>query len=502
MNTIPETGTALATIRTSLPTLMAADKDDLLLKLKAEIDGFEPDTSTKKGREQIASMAMKPRRVKAAYTKIATNLKEDAQATIRAVNAENRQMSELLDGLAVDLRRPLDEIEATEAAIERDNEAAIKTLEDLAVGLDGLTADEIKQRYLTSHQPFPWAPTFAMRADRTIKGVVAQLQVAHQAAKDREAAIEAERISNHRAAIDAIPKPEGYGQTETCAELERRRSDLGTILHSRTWDEFFDEAVCAIDTEADRTNKLLDAAYERAAEAQKVRDAAIAAEATRLAEIEAARQAEEAEKAAQAALQVEAERTRMAEELAQRLAVEAEANRVAGHRNALAVMERLAGPKTADEAAIMVETDRATLVTIYDRDWQDFADEAASVRNAVAEVLMRRRDMADAREIKAEADRKEAQRIRDEAAQTMAEAKARQDLADQKAAEERALAGRMKRHEHLAKINGEVLADLLAVRGKDESPDGPWPDRLTEAQAKAVIRALAKGEVRHATISY
>lgn len=499
-STEPTTGTALATIRTSLPTLIAADKDDLLGKLKAEIDGFEPDTSTKKGREQIASIAMKPRRVKAAYKKIAASLKEDAQVTIKSVNAEDKQMSELLDGLAVDLRRPLDEIEAIEAAIERDNEAAIKTLEDLAIGLDALTADEIKQRYLTSRQPFPWAQTFAMRADRTLKGVIAQLQVAHQAAKAREAEAEQQRISAHKVALTAMDEASTvpYGSS---AETIRQIIHNFTSRPSRGWDEFEAQAVIQDQACLDHLHTCLNEAIDIEAAAQRLRESEIAAEATRLAEIEAEHRRQKDAEAAQALLDTAAERERVAKELAERLAVAAENSRVTAHRSALAVMAKLAEPLTSPDPLEVIRAKSVQLQDIYEnRQWEEFSEDAdkqlLTSGKVLANALKNAIDLAS----KAEVDRKEAQRGRDETARLAQEEAAaanlkaaleaeRQRVADEKAAEEQALADRMKRRKHVEKINDEAISSIVGLGFGHDA-------------AKFIVESIARHSVAHVSIAY
>jgi hypothetical protein len=479
--TIPETGTALATIRTSLPTLIAADTDDILGSLRKELEGFEPDTSTERGRKAIATMAFKPRKAKAAFEKLADALKEDAQKTIKSTNAELKTMKELLDGLAVDIRRPLDEIEAVEEATRVANEAAIKTLEDLAIGLDTLTADEIKARYLESRKPFPWAPTFATRADRTIKGVVAQLQVAHQAAKEREAEAEERRISAHKIALADMNEASNVPYPSSAEAIRQIIRDF-TGRAPRAWEEFESEATALHQACIDHLNECLGSAIKVEAEAQKARDAEIAAEATRLAEIEAARQAQEADKAAQAALQAEAERAHVAERLAQRLAAEAENNRVMALRNALAVMEKLAFPKTSAEAVIMVETDLATLAHVNDRDWAEFREEAHGVHAAVEAAVMGRLREAEVREKQAEVDRK-----------ASAEAKARQELADKQAADEAVAAEREKNVAHQRRVNGEIVADIM------KAMEAAIPGGVDEAKtvAAAVMKALVKREIRH-----
>lgn len=66
----------------------------------------------------------------------------------------------------------------------------------------------------------------------------------------------------------------------------------------------------------------------------------------------------------------------------------------------------------------------------------------------------------------------------------------RRRIAATKAAEEAEAARREADKKHQAKINGEVLAALVAS------------SHLTEDQAKDVVRAVARHEIPHVSISY
>lgn len=501
------TSTALTVLKTSIPALIAADKDDLLSKLKAEIDGFEPDTSTKKGRELIASMAMKPRRVKAAYGRIADSLKEGAQATIKTVNAENKQMAELLDQLAVDLRRPLDEIEAFEAAREKANKDNIAAIEALADGLSTLTADEIKVRYrsLSALVEFSWSIEFTARAQRVRDGVVAQLEVAHQAAKQREEAaaraeaerlaeIERQRVDGHRAALVVIRQFAVIAQPEPTSTDLKLQIDRLDRLPSRDWQEFLGEAATLVTEVRAGLSARMAVAEAAEAAAKAAHDAKIAADAA-----ETAKKAAEA--AAALALEKSQRETQEAQEKAQRLANDAEAARVKGHRDALGAI--LLVPVATSDLSVREIDDRLERVEIlHQREWEEFADEAQRTADDVCKTLVGKRVDAVEREAAEAEVAAEAQRQRDRQTQASADQRAAKKIADDQVEADRLAAARAKNVAHRKQINGEVLADLMValrlvaplVAGGEEGP--------MELIAKAVIVAVAKNEIRHVTIGY
>jgi hypothetical protein len=458
---------ALVIIRTSLPVLIAADTTDILGKLKAELDGFEPDTTTKKGRELIATMAMKPRRAKAAYERIAKSLKEDAQATIKSVNAENNQMVELLDGLAVNLRRPLDEIEAAEAAVRKENADALFFLQSLADGLDDLTAAEIGAR-AENIQPFPWSLEYKMQGENAQAGVVARLQVAHTAAIQREHAAaaamvreaeEAERIRiallRQQAEREAQIAAQAAEQAKAAAEREAERKAVEAERKAQRADYhrrmlqhvkncglgFIDDQPQPIGILQRELNEKI--AYDEEnfgdllAEALVARDEALG----RLqASVDRARKTqEEADRAETARLRDEA-----AVKMAEARAAQAETARLA------AIVQ---AQKGAEELAAKVERERVAAAAM------------AAKRQAEAVAAEQRR------------------------------------VADAKAEEERLAAARAANIQHKKKVNGEALADILKAISPLYAEDYA-EDISQEDIAKAIVVALAKSEIRHCKIEY
>ena len=109
-----------------------------------------------------------------------------------------------------------------------------------------------------------------------------------------------------------------------------------------------------------------------------------------------------------------------------------------------------------------------------DRDWQEFADEAYQVREAARTSLEGELALAEQREA---AQREE-----------IAAAARRQAAADAEKAQ-RETAAREANKAHRAKIHREALAPLILLG-------------LSEETGKAVIVAIAKGDVPHVRLEY
>lgn len=538
--------TALAVIPpVKMPTLLKADTKDILGRLRDELRGYVPNAETPEGREKIGSMRRKVGIAKADFDRLRKSEAEDAKKTIDAINAEWKIIEANLNEIGDQIEAPRVAYLAAEKARVEANENAIAALEALADGLDTFSPDEIKARH-ESIQPFEWSVEFASRGERTRNGVVAQLQIAHQAAKVREA--------------------------EAVAEAQRQ-------------------------AEAAEYERIALAKARELREEQIARDAAEAA--TRAAEAEAARKAEEAERTAQAEREAAAERERrQAEALAaaQRREREAkeksERERVWRHEKALesiggmirdavspfngsdmirhitkvmdgmqemtrdweeyteraetliadgrkqiakrlAVVvgqEEAARKKREDEAAAHIEADRikaheaaledmdhltnvvpgsssdvirATLTNYvqwsgHDRDWQEFREqhakdyEAGQIRldalltQAVAREEERAEQLRAAAEKKAERDKQAAiEAERDRVTREDAAKKAEDD-------------GRAANRAHRGAINRDVLAALMPLISKALPQDAT----LADALGRDIIEAVARGNIPRMAIDY
>ena len=94
--------------------------DPWLQKIRDEVTSHTPDLSTRKGREQIASLAFKVRKSKSALDSLGKQLVDDLKELPKKIDAERKRMREILDALAEEVRNPLTEWEqAEEARVKR-----------------------------------------------------------------------------------------------------------------------------------------------------------------------------------------------------------------------------------------------------------------------------------------------------------------------------------------------------------------------------------------------
>lgn len=88
--------------------------DPYLQQIKNEVSGFVADVSTRKGREEIASLAHKISRSKTALDSIGKQLVDKLKEQPKLVDAERKRMRDYLDALKDDVRKPLTEWEELE----------------------------------------------------------------------------------------------------------------------------------------------------------------------------------------------------------------------------------------------------------------------------------------------------------------------------------------------------------------------------------------------------
>lgn len=114
---VPVGSTAIALPEgTALAAVFRAENgiDPIIAAIAAEVRAHVPDTSTKKGRDSIASLAYRVSRSKTVLDDAGKSLNEAARAEISIVDAARRKVREQLDALRDEARKPLDDWEAAE----------------------------------------------------------------------------------------------------------------------------------------------------------------------------------------------------------------------------------------------------------------------------------------------------------------------------------------------------------------------------------------------------
>ncbi len=140
--------------------------DPILQGIRREIDSFTPDTSTRKGRESIASIAAKVARSKTYLDGVGKELVDRLKEQPKLVDAERKRIRYTLDAWRDEVRKPLTEYEEGEKArvnaikariayfhkaetIEYENSQAIRG----AIGqVTGQTVDESYQEFTDEAQ--------------------------------------------------------------------------------------------------------------------------------------------------------------------------------------------------------------------------------------------------------------------------------------------------------------------------------------------------------------
>lgn len=120
--TTENTELALLPPRESALTVYSAANglDPYLAQIRAEIDSFVPDVTTKKGRDAIASIAYKVAKSKTALDNLGKDLVAELKDVPRKIDAERKRMRDTLDAWKDEVRKPLTDFElAEEARIER-----------------------------------------------------------------------------------------------------------------------------------------------------------------------------------------------------------------------------------------------------------------------------------------------------------------------------------------------------------------------------------------------
>lgn len=110
---------------------------------RAAVAGEVPDLTTRKGRERIASLAAMVSKSKVAVEKPGRDYLKQLKAKVKPIEEELRTFVTEMDALRDQIRRPLTEYEAAEAARLELYRGKLRRFETLAIAA-GLTADEYR----------------------------------------------------------------------------------------------------------------------------------------------------------------------------------------------------------------------------------------------------------------------------------------------------------------------------------------------------------------------
>jgi len=359
----------LAIVRVLTPAVVFAPGgvDEVLGKIKAEVQTIDRDISTEQGRAVIRSTAYKIARSKTALDKMGKELGEQHFKAWKGITGERARIEKELDALRESFRKPLTDWEQAEFARLAAHEYAIKQIIELGKTEPGFTSQALQARIdeLIAMPERDWQE-FAKRASDTSMSVMAALNGQLQEAKRQEAEraelerLRQERIAREQAERDARiaaeaaelarRRAEEIAKAEAEAEERRVREVMDKIARDREQERrLAQEEQARVAREKEIAERARHDAERMAARAEEQR---IAAE--RRAEqdrIDAAKPADEERQAA-----IEAERRRVSEEKAK---AEAEdAARAANRRH----RERINREARDALVALSLTTEHAALI--------------------------------------------------------------------------------------------------------------------------------------------
>lgn len=298
------TATEVATVpskENALTVFKAANGlDPYLAHIRAEIDGFIPDVTTRKGREAIASIAHSVARSKTTLDNIGKELVAELKDVPKKIDAERKRMRDLLDAWKDEVRKPLDDWQAAEDA----------RIDKLQKGIDWFNLRAYENADLDSTE---------------LKATLEKVQSIVVGDKWEEFEAEAHRAK--AAAIESLTEQLAKREKQEAeqAELAKLRAEAEERAKKDREEQIRKEAADKATREAEEK-----AQRERDAQAQKVRDEQAASERRELdlklqaekaerEKLEANQRAEQAERdsTARAEAAAAAERKRQADEKAE-----------------------------------------------------------------------------------------------------------------------------------------------------------------------------------------
>lgn len=212
--------------------------DDLLGKITEEAKSIIPDLTTKKGRDEIASMAHKVAKSKTYLDGLRKDLVSDWKTKAKAVDAEGKKMRDTLDALKAEIRQPLTEWEDVEKERVDAHERNIKDITNEAEGAANNWMDEDLPAMLRFVESFniddfeEFSPVAAGAKDRAIVSI--KESIAKRETYDKEQ-VELERLRAEAAEREQKNREEklrlegeerAKREAEALAEKEKERVKL------------------------------------------------------------------------------------------------------------------------------------------------------------------------------------------------------------------------------------------------------------------------------------
>lgn len=276
--------------------------DPYLAKIKAELDAFVPDVTTKKGRDAIASIAYKVAKGKTALDNIGKDLVAELKDVPKKIDAERKRMRDLLDQWKDEVRAPLTAWEEAEQAREARHKAGIEWFQlrakehhdldaaELRAALaevDARAVDESWQEFEAEAHRVKTSTLAALEAElqkrmafEAEQAELAKLraEAAAREQKDREERIAREAAESARREAEAAAQAErdAAARRESEARAESERRELTLKLEAERAEREKAEAILReqqAKEDAKRQAAEAVAAEQRRVEAQRIADA-------------------------------------------------------------------------------------------------------------------------------------------------------------------------------------------------------------------------------------
>lgn len=119
--------------------------DPWIEKIRAEVESFVPDVSTKKGRDAIASIAYKVAKSKTALDNLGKELVSELKELPKKIDTERARVRAELDALRNKVRKPLTDWEAEEERKENEKKLFIERLRSYTADTDTHNSDGINK---------------------------------------------------------------------------------------------------------------------------------------------------------------------------------------------------------------------------------------------------------------------------------------------------------------------------------------------------------------------
>jgi hypothetical protein len=194
--------------------------DPYLAKIKAEIDAFVPDVSTKKGRDAVASIAYKVAKSKTYLDGVGKDLVADLKELPKKIDEHRKIMRETLDKWKDEVRKPLTDWEEAEERRIATHKELIAIFNSNAAEVEALDSGELAAQILFIEAKIIGAhlEEFEAEAARAKDACLSSLRVA----LDTRLKYEAEQAELMRLRAEAAEREQKEREARIAKEAEER----------------------------------------------------------------------------------------------------------------------------------------------------------------------------------------------------------------------------------------------------------------------------------------